>query len=327
MKVLVTGGGGFLGQGIVRALVDQGHQVRSYSRGEYPKLLSLGVECIAGDVQDLSSMIRAANGCDAVFHVAAKAGVWGAYHDFYQTNVIGTRNVIEACRINGVKFLIYTSSPSVVFDGRDQEGIDEATPFPVRFLAHYPATKAMAEADVLAANSPQLATLALRPHLIWGPGDNHLIPRLLASARQNKLRLVGTKDKLVDSVYIDNAVDAHLLALKKLAEGGEIAGRSFFVTNHQPILMAELINGILRAAQLPAISKRMPAWLAVLLGSLCEFVFAALRLRGEPPMTRFVAKQLATAHWYDQTNSRLILGYRPNITIAEGLRRLQESLA
>ncbi len=175
MRALVTGGGGFLGSAIARKLVARGDAVRSLARGDYPSLRTLGIETIRGDVADPENVRRAAEGCDIIFHVAAKAGVWGPFADYYRANVEGTRNVISACRALGIHRLVYTSSPSVVFNGRDMEGVDESAPYPAHHEAPYAATKAEAERLVLAANVPDLAVVALRPHLIWGPGDNHLV--------------------------------------------------------------------------------------------------------------------------------------------------------
>jgi nucleoside-diphosphate-sugar epimerase len=326
LKALVTGGGGFLGGAIVRALVARGDEVRSLARGDYPELRALGVETFRGNVADPPTVARAARGADVVFHVAARAGVWGAYRDYYRANVEGTRSLIEACRAQGVGRLVYTSSPSVVFHGRDLEGVDESVPYPPRHEAAYPATKAEAERLALSGNGPGLAVTALRPHLIWGPGDNHLVPRILARARAGRLRRVGRADKLIDATYIDNAADAHILAADRLAEGPDAppAGRAYFIAQGEPMPVWDLVNGILAAAKLPPVTRAraVPAWAAYLAGAACEGVFGALRLDAEPPMTRFVARELATAHWFDLGAARRDLGYQPRVPTAEGLRRL-----
>ena len=235
MNALVTGGGGFLGGAIVRRLRARGDEVRSLSRGRYPALRRPRRQQIQGDVADAGAVDAAVAGCDVVFHVAAKAGVWGRYAEYHRANVVGTENVLAACRRHGVRRLVYTSSPSVVFDGRDMEGVDESVPYPAHYEAHYPQTKAEAERLVLAANGPDLATVALRPHLIWGPGDNHLVPRILARGRAGRLRRIGRANKLIDSIYIDNAADAHLLAADRLAPGSPVAGKAYFISNGEPI--------------------------------------------------------------------------------------------
>lgn len=327
MRALVTGGGGFLGGAIVRMLRERGDLVRSFSRGEYPQLTRLGVEQCRGDLTDREALLRAAQGCDIVFHVAAKAGVWGSYDEFQRPNVIGTENVLSACTSLGISRLVFTSSPSVVFDGRDVEGGDESLPYPSAYHAHYPRTKALAEQLVLAANSPQLATVALRPHLIWGEGDNHLVPRILAKARAGKLRRIGSRPCLVDTVYVDNAARAHLLAADHLDPGSPPSGRAYFISNGEPIPLWEMVNRILAAADLPPVTRSIPPWLAYTAGTLCESTWGLLRLPHEPPMTRFVARELATAHWFDITAARRDLGYQPAVSLDEGFRHLREWLS
>jgi nucleoside-diphosphate-sugar epimerase len=326
MRALVTGGGGFLGGAVVRRLRDRGDEVRSLSRGHYPDLDALGVKQFRGDLADAGAVADAAAGCDVVFHVAAKAGVGGRYADYHRANVLGTEHVLAACRRHGVRRLVYTSSPSVVFDGRDMEGVDESVPYPASYHAHYPRTKAVAERAVLAANGPDLATVALRPHLIWGPGDNHLVPRILARGRDGRLRRVGRANKLIDSVYIDNAADAHLLAADRLRPGSPVAGRAYFISNGEPLPAWDLINRILACGGLPPVTRSVPVWLAVAAGAVLEAAYRLLRPDGEPPMTRFLARELATAHWFDLTAARRDLGYAPAVSVAEGLKRLEESL-
>ena len=326
MRVLVTGGGGFLGQAIVRRLIARGDLVKALQRSKAPDLVSLGVECISGDISDVAATNHAVSGCDAVFHVAAKAGVWGSYDEFHRANVTGTENVVSSCQAFGVRKLIYTSSPSVVFDGRDESGIDESVPYPTRYLTHYQLTKAVAERIVLAANGPKLATVSLRPHLIWGPGDNHLVPRLFQRARQNKLRRIGPGTNLVDATYIDNAAEAHLLASNALDIGSTVAGKAYFVSNGEPVPLWNLIDRLLACADIPPIRRTIPATTAYNLGWLFEVIYKLAGRRDEPPMTRFVARQLSTSHWYSLDAARRDFGYVPSISIEEGLKRLAMSL-
>lgn len=327
MNVLVTGGGGFLGSAIVRQLIERGDMVRSYSRNKYPELARLGVEQVQGDLADRKSLINAAQGLACIYHVAAKAGIWGSYQEFHHANVTGTENVLAACRLHNIKQLVYTSSPSVVFDGRDVAGGDESLPYPARFEAHYPHTKALAEQLVLAANGPELATVSLRPHLIWGPGDNHLVPRIVAKARAGKLWRIGARNCLVDTVYVDNAARAHLLAADRLAPGSKTAGKAYFISNGEPLPLWEMVNRILAAADLPPVTRCMPTSLAYAVAGLCEVIWGNLKLSGEPPMTRFVARELATAHWFNIAAARRDLSYIPEVTIAEGLVKLREWLS
>jgi nucleoside-diphosphate-sugar epimerase len=326
MKALVTGGGGFLGGVIVRMLRERGDQVRSFSRGNYPALAAQGVEQFRGGLEERDAVMEAAVGCDLVFHVAARAGIWGNYDDFYRTNVVGTGNIIAACRSCNIRRLIYTSSPSVVFDGSDVEGGAESLPYPDAYEAHYPATKAMAEQMVQAANSPELATVALRPHLIWGPGDNHLVPRIIAKGRAGKLRRIGNRPNLVDTVYVDNAARAHLQAADHLSPGGSAAGKAYFISNNEPLPLWEMVNRILAAADIPPVTRSISPQLAYAIGCVCEGLWGIFRLPGEPPMTRFVAHELATAHWFDISAAQRDFGYKPEVTIDEGLLRLRQWL-
>jgi nucleoside-diphosphate-sugar epimerase len=327
MKALVTGGGGFLGTAIVRLLQLRGDDVRSFSRGDYPHLRELNVQQIRGDIADRAAVDAAVTGCDIVFHVAAKAGVWGRYRDYFAANVASIENVIAACKRFGVRRLVFTSSPSVVFHGGDMEGVNESVPYPKRFEANYPKTKAFAEQRVLSANSPGLGTVSLRPHLIWGPGDPHLIPRLLARARAGKLKRIGRTPKQVDTIYIDNAAQAHVLAADRLFPGSPIAGKAYFLSQGEPVILWDFINRILSAAGLPAVRKSVPFKLAWLAGACLEGIYRLLRIRSEPPMTRFVARQLSTAHWFDISAARRDLGYEPIVSTEEGLQRLAASFA
>lgn len=331
MRALVTGGGGFLGSAIVDVLLRRGDDVRVLGRGEYPALAERGVVCIRTDVRDADAVTAAATGCDVVFHVAAKAGMWGRYSDYYEANVIGTRAVLAACRRAGVSRLVHTSTPSVVHGGASIAGGDESLPYATHYSSPYPATKAIAERDVLAANDDDLTTVALRPHLIWGPGDGHLMPRMHARARAGRLALVGDGSNLVDSVYIDNAATAHVLAADRLAPGAPAAGRAYFISQGDPRPLRELVDGIVTAAGLPPVSKTVPFPVAYAAGAMSE-VLASLRLavtgrEKEPLMTRFLARQLATDHWFDISAARRDLGYSPQIDIDEGLRRLRKWLA
>lgn len=321
MRALVTGGGGYLGGAIIRALLARGEKVASLQRGEYPALAEAGAEVFTGDIADTDVAIRASRGCDTVFHVAGKTGVWGDYNEYHHTNVTGTESIINACHKNNVGHLIYTSSPSVIFDGKDEAGINESAPYPATWFNHYQQTKAIAEQKVITANSDRLSTVALRPHLIWGPADPHLIARILERAGSGKLRLVNRKN-LVDTTYIDNAADAHLLAADALRQGDKCAGRVYFISNGEPMVLCELINKILAAFNMPPVSKTVSPGTAYFAGMMSEFFYRLLGISKEPLMTRFVARQLGRDHWYDISAARNDLGYVPRVSIAEGLDRL-----
>jgi nucleoside-diphosphate-sugar epimerase len=323
MKILVTGGTGFIGRRLVERLVERGDEVHVLARGASGTDLPAGAQLHRGDVAEMSSVASAARGCATVFHVAAKAGISGPREDYVRANVEGTRNVVDACRRHSIPRLVHTSTPSVVFDGTDMEGVDERVPYARSFEAAYPETKAEAERMVLAANGPELATVALRPHLVWGPGDRHLVPRVVARAREGKLALVGDGSKKVDSTYVDNAVDAHLAAGTRLEPGAPCAGKAYFVSDGAPLPLRELLDRILAAAGLPPVTRSVTPGKALFAGRVLERAHAWFRLAGEPPMTRFLARELATAHWFDIGAARRDLGYEPKVGIDEGMKRLE----
>jgi len=326
MKALVTGGGGFLGKAIASQLLARGDEVVSFSRGDYPELRKLGADVVRGDISDARAVASASKGCDIIFHVAARTGIWGPYEGYYRTNVTGTENVIAACRQHRITRLVYTSTPSVVHPGGDVAGMDESAPYPEHFETHYPKTKAIAEQAVLSADGNDLAAVAIRPHLIWGPGDPNFLPRLIARAKASRLRKVGKKPHLVDCIYIDNAAEAHLLAADRLSIGSAIAGKAYFISQGEPVDIAGLMSRIIGAAGLPPIDRSIPPAAAYAAGWLLEMLYTALRIRKEPPMTRFLARQLSTAHWFDITAARRDLDYHPAVSIEEGLKRLEEWL-
>ena len=323
-NVLVTGGGGFLGSALIKRLLERGDAVRSLSRNHYPKLADMGVEQIPGDIADSQTVETACRGVELVFHVAAKPPPWGTYRDYYKTNVVGTQNVIDGCTRNNVAILVYTSTPSVVFDGTDLQGVNESVHYPTKFNAYYPQTKAMAEQLVLKATSRRLRTVILRPHQIWGPEDPHFAPRLIARAK--KLKRIGDGTNVVDTIYIDNAVEAHLNAADTIKKKPEISGSIYFITQDEPIAAWEMIDAILAAAGLPPVKGTTSYQTARVIGTVMEFFYRIFHLPGEPPMTRFLADAVAKSHWFDISAAKKDLGYKPAISTKEGLNRLENWL-
>lgn len=321
MNALVTGGGGFLGTALCRQLVEGGHSVRSISRSSHAQLAELGVEELRGNLDDRDALRRAMEGCDSVFHVAAKAGVWGARKEFYRTNVVGTENVLRACADAGVQRLVHTSSPSVCFDGTDHVNADNSLPLATTFLAPYPETKAQAERAALQANGPTLATCALRPHLIFGPGDPHLLPRLVATARAGKLPRVGDGKNTVTVCYVENAARAHVQAAESLVPGAEHSGQAYFIGQEQPVVLWDWIGELLARVGAPPIRKSLSRRSAYAVGALLEVLWHGLRLPGEPRMTRFVATQLATSHSYSMEPAREAFGYAELVSLDDATQR------
>ena len=323
MYVLVTGANGFLGRHIVDQLVLRGDRVRALCRQDAPQLTAMGVEVLRGDVRDRETVLEACRGIDVVFHVAAITGIWGRWQDFYDINVRGTEYVIEGCRAHGVSRLIYTSSPSVTYDGRDQLGVDESVPYPASWYCHYPHSKALGEQHVLRANGTGgLKTCSLRPHLIWGPHEKSFLDRLVEKSEAGQLRQVGAGGNMVDMVYVENAASAHLLAADALEGNAPAAGRAYFISQGKPVNCWEWINQLLTIAGGQPIKKIISRRAARWLGRLCEITYRTLRLPGEPPMTRFLADQLSTSHYFNISRARNDLGYEPTISTEEGLARL-----
>ena len=323
-KALVTGGGGFLGSAIVRRLIDRGDNVRSIARNFYPELEQLGVDQLEGDISDPDAIADACDGRDIVFHVAAKPPPWGKFDDYFRINVTGTQNIIDSCLAKNIPRLVYTSTPSVVFNGQDIEGVDESMPYPKKFCTPYSETKAIAEQNVIRASNQQLKTIILRPHEIWGPGDNHILPRLVARAK--RLKKIGHGKNRIDTIYIDDAADAHLLAADKLKENPELSGRVYFISQDEPVLAWEMVNALLKAAGCKPIQKAVPFRIAWLAGALLELIYNTLQLSGEPYITRFMAEAVSQSHWFDISAAKKDLGYTPKLTTAEGLRRLEDWL-
>lgn len=323
MKVLVTGGAGFLGQALCRALQAEGHEVCSFQRSHSPALEAMGVRQLRGDLADAGAVRAAFEGQEAIFHNAAKAGAWGSRESYFSANVTGTRNVLAAMRAHGIGRLVHTSTPSVAHRGREPvEGRDESTPLGETFKAPYPESKLVAEREVLAANGPGLATVALRPRLIWGPGDTQLLPRLVERARAGRLRFIAGGHNRMDTTYIDNAAQAHVDAFNALKPGAACAGKAYFISNGEPRELRRIVNDLLAAAGEPPVDKSLPYGVAYAAGAVLEAAWSVLRLRGEPPMTRFLAEQLSTPHWYDISAAARDFGYVPRVSMDEGLRRL-----
>jgi nucleoside-diphosphate-sugar epimerase len=331
-SVLVTGGTGFLGRRLVERLLAEGRTVTVLARRADVALAARGVRFVTASLDEAAAVSAACQGHGTVFHTAAKVGVWGRHDDFFRTNVLGTRAIIEGCRAHGVPRLVYTSTPSVVYNGQALANADESLPLTTDCPSPYPLTKALAEREVLAAHSPALRTVALRPHLIWGVGDPHLVPRVLARARADRLRIVGDGNNKVDMVHVENAVDAHLAAERALGEfhlmgeNGGAGGRAYFITNGEPVVLWEWINELLAALGEPPVTRRISLSAAAGIGAICEALWRALPLRGEPPMTRFIAAELAKDHWFNLAAARRDLGYAPRVTMAVGTAELVAEL-
>lgn len=324
MRVLVTGASGLLGRTVADLLAARGDTVTVMQRR--PAAGSPHAKRL-GDVADLGAVLAAAEGQDAVVHLAAKVDVVGPWDDYVRTNVGGTRNVVQACRVHGIHRMVHVSSPSVAHQGSSLTGVGAGPADPDAARGHYARSKAVAELLALAADGPDLAVTAVRPHLVWGPGDTQLVGRIIERAHQRRLPLLGTGAVLVDTTYIDNAAEALVAALDRLEHA---RGQALVVTNGEPRPVGELITDICRAVGAPPPRLRIPPSLAWALGAGVEGAMAAARLLPavpeitEPPLTRFLAEQLSTAHWFDQRHTREVLAWAPRVSLDEGFRRLAD---
>ena len=348
-SVLVTGGTGFLGSHLIARLLEAGRPVTVVSRSPQPQLVARGIRVVVGPLHKPSVCEEAVVGAATVFHVAARVGVWGRYADFHRDNVVATETLLKAAQAGGVERFVHTSTPSVVYNGHDLADANESLPLTTDCPSPYPLTKAQAEAAVIAANREGFLTTALRPHLIWGIGDPHLVPRILARARAGYLRVVGEGKNRVDMVHITNATQAHLDAEQALADFNYIgysssetaddkreddsdlgrkspAGQAYFITNNEPVNLWDWINTLLTSLGEPPLTKSISLKTASRLGAIAETVWKTLRLNGEPPMTRFIAAELAKDHWFDLTAAKRDLDYTPKVTMEQGTAELIEEL-
>lgn len=325
MNILVTGGGGFLGRYIVEDLLAKGHSVSSFGRSPQLELEAKGVKVVQGDLQNTEAVHSACIGMDAVFHIAAKAGIWGSRESYFAVNVKGTRNVLKACKANGIKYLVYTSTPSVVFNGKSFLGADESLPYGKNWLCHYAETKAIAEKEVMESHSDNLKICALRPHLIFGPRDAHLLPRVIESVLAKRLKIIGSGQNRVDVSYVCDAASAHLDALEALIEG-KACGKVYFISQGEPVVLWSWLNRILSELDIAPLTKRVPLGLAFSVARLLEAYWKLFAIKGDPPMTRFAAVELAKDHYFDISRAKKDLNYLPKYTMDQAIEKTVEDL-
>ena len=309
MKVLVTGARSLLGADLVRRLLARGEHVTVLQR----RPAGLGCAEVLADVADHDSVAAALQGHEVVVHLAARVGVAGSWSEFLRSNVAGTRSVVDGSRAAGVRRMVHVSSPSVAHAGDPLVGEGAGPADPDRARGHYARSKALAERVALAADGPDLAVLALRPHLVWGPGDTQLVGRIVTRARAGRLVLIGSGAALVDTTYLPNAVDALVAAI-----GAPAHGEPVVVSNGEPRPIAELVTRICAAAGVPGPRRHLPYGAAWTAGLLAEGVWDVLGRSDDPPITRFVAAQLATAHWFDQRRTREVLDWTPRVRLDDG---------
>ena len=318
MRVLVTGASGLLGREVARLLVRQGHAVATFQRR--PSGVD-GAEDFCGSVTDDQALGRAIAGAKGIIHLAAKVSFTGRAAEFDEVNVEGTRRLLNAARAAGVRDLVFVSSPSVANSGAAIAGLGAEPADPEHAHGDYSRTKAKAELLALAADDPGFRVAAVRPHIVWGPGDTQLVERVLARAGRGRLPLLDAGAALIDTTYVDNAASAIVAALHRIEH---IHGRALVVSNGEPRPVGELLAGICAAGGVTAPSWTVPGGMARAVGAVVEKVWTWAGRNEEPPMTRFLAEQLSTAHWFDQRETRELLDWTPAVSLDEGLARLAE---
>ncbi len=318
MKVLVTGASGLMGRAVASALIERGDDVTVTQR----RPSGLGCREVLGDIVDVDTLRTATAGQDAVLHLAAKVDVVGPWAQYERINVEGTRSLVQACRAARVPRLINISSPSVAHAGSALVGAGAGPADPESARSNYSRSKALAEQIALAADSPDLAVLCLRPHLVWGPGDTQLIEPILARARAGRLPLIGGGTALVDTTYIDNATDAMVAAIDRC---GPLHGESLVVSNGEPRPVGDILRRVCAAAGVSEPRRQVPLRVASTAGAVVEMVWRVAHVDGQPPITRFLAEQLGTAHWFDQRRTRDALAWVPRVSLDEGFALLAAS--
>lgn len=319
--VLVTGASGMLGEHVARLLAARNWTVRLLQRRHAPLADQPGVEEVLGSVSDPDAVARAMDGVDDVVHLAAKVSFAGAWDEFVLTNVTGTRVVLETAKRAGVENVVFVSSPSVAHTGESIVGESAQPADPVHARGDYARSKAAAELLALEADGRGLQVAAVRPHIVWGPGDTQLVERIVDRAAKGRLPLLDHGAALIDTTYVDNAAEAIVRALERIEWSH---GRALVVTNGQPRTVGELVAGFCRAAGVDAPTRRVPGALARLAGTVIEKVWALRPGADEPPMTAFLAEQMSTAHWFEQRSTREVLDWTPAVTVEEGMERLAE---
>ena len=313
MKILVSGGTGFVGTAVTESLLALGHEVHTIGRSTpsfCDKTKNRYHHTFDLTKDDLPKSLM--SGTEIFFHIAAKAGVWGSYSQFFSANVTATRKILTACQSYHIPKLIYTSTPSVVFSQKPIRNGTEVLPYVQNGFSPYAKTKSLAEKEVLNAHMPgKLQTIALRPHLVWGKGDPHLLPRVIQRHRAGKLKIIGDGTNKVDLTHIDNVAHAHICAMQAMQKNENLGGKPYFISQDEPVYLWDWLNQLFQLLELPPLSRSLNFKTAFLIGSGLESLWSILNIKNEPPMTRFVACQLAHDHWFSIKSAERDLVYKP----------------
>ena len=323
-RVLLTGATGFVGTALSSRLLELGAHVVCLSRTPRHSPHAR-VEWFEGDVEDPDAMDRATRNVDSVFHVGGMVGHYGDRASYLRANVLGTRNILAAARKNGVRSLVFTSTPSVIADGTPHFDVDESHPYSRRYQSPYSESKALAEQEVLRANSAGLRTIAIRPHMIWGPGPSHWVGGLRKLSRKGMLYQMGKGTNRVGMTYMDDCVAAHIAALEAVEGDRSVGGRAFFVHGGSPVLLWQWVRELTAALSLPGIRGTLPGGVMKIAAGVCDGLVVASRGSLHFPISRYLMTELTTDHYSCIDAARKYLGYQPTISVAEGISRLAEA--
>lgn len=327
MNALVIGGGGFLGTKIVEMLISDGHNVRVLGRNYYTHLKKMDVECIKADIRNEADIAKSLTGIDTIFHVASKNGFYGNWNEFKSINIVGTETILSAALSKNVEKFIYTSSPAVVGFDNDLHngGID--VPYPTKHESPYSYTKAQAEQIVKTKNGDGIATVSLRPHMIFGPGDKHLFPRILDKASKGSFKRIGEGKNIIDLTFVDNAASAHIDAAKALiSDKSPCAGGAYFISNDEPVIFYDYLNEIFRNLNINTINNGLTLSTARKVGKLLEGFYKTFSIKSEPLVTPYLANMMGLSHWYDMGPAKKDLNYKVKVSMSEGTKRTLEWL-
>ncbi len=323
MNILVTGATGFLGFHICEILIEQGHKVYNFSRSHSDELEDIGVTTRKGDLQVIDSINSALDGIDAIFNVASKVGMWGKWEDFYNINYIGTKNLVDLAIKKNIKYFIHTSTPSVVFGKEPIVNGDEHCPYPEEYISLYAKSKSLGEKYALSKACEGFKVCSIRPHLIYGQRDKNIIPRLIQARTDKKLKIIGNGDNIVDVIHVTNAAHAHIDAFNELRQDAKNNGKAYFIGQESPVKLWDFINKILKKKNLPPVKTKISLRLSYMIGYLIEIFLKTFRIYNiHPPMTRFVALQLGTSHYFSHENAKRDFGYHVRLSLEDSLEQI-----
>lgn len=318
MRMLVTGGTGFVGRKLAHRLLGSGHEVFAMGRNEIvgKRLEQAGITFLKIDLSDEAAVIAACEKIDYVFHCGAFSSPWGEYEQFYKSNVLGTMHVIQGCKIHGVKRLIHVSTPSIYFQYDDRIDVKEDDPLPEHFANHYAETKYLAEKEIDKAYREGLPVITIRPRAIFGPGDTAIIPRLIKVNEEKFIPLIHEGKARLDLTYVENVVDALLLCMNSPEE---TLGEKYNISNGEQVQLKEILETLFQTLDMPLRYKKVPYGVAFRLAELLEWVSRTFQNNKEPLLTKYTVSVISKTQTLNIEKAKKELGYEPKISVNEGI--------